>query len=62
MNEDDLILHHYDASPFTQKTLRMLGIKAAQWYSVETPMILPKPDLITLTGGYRGTPVPSYSF
>lgn len=57
MTENDLILHHYDASPFTQKTLRMLGIKGAKWYSVETPMILPKPDLTALTGGYRGTPV-----
>ncbi|MFT7460667.1 MAG: glutathione S-transferase [Planctomycetota bacterium] len=57
MTENDLILHHYDASPFTQKALRMLGIKGANWYSVEMPMILPKPDLVTLTGGYRGTPV-----
>lgn len=57
MTENDLILHHYDASPFTQKTLRMLGIKGANWYSVETPMIMPKPDLVALTGGYRGTPV-----
>jgi glutathione S-transferase len=57
MTKDDLILHHYDISPFTQKTLRMLGIKGAHWYSVETPLILPKPDLIALTGGYRGTPV-----
>ncbi len=57
MNENDLILHHYDASPFTQKTLRMLGIKGANWYSVESPMIMPKPDLVALTGGYRGTPV-----
>ena len=57
MTEHDLILHHYDASPFTQKTLRMLGIKGANWFSVETPMIMPKPDLVALTGGYRGTPV-----
>ena len=57
MNSNDLILHAYEASPFTQKALRMLGIKQANWYFVETPMILPKPDLIALTGGYRGTPV-----
>ena len=25
----DLILHHYDASPFTQRVLQMLGIKGA---------------------------------
>lgn len=52
-----IILHHYDASPFTQKALRMLGLKNLEWRSVETPMMLPKPDLVCLTGGYRGTPV-----
>lgn len=52
-----IILHHYDASPFTQKGLRMLGLKKLKWSSVETPMVLPKPDLVRLTGGYRGTPV-----
>ena len=54
---DDLILHHYDASPFTQKALKMLAIKRARWRSVIQPMIAPKPDLVALTGGYRGTPV-----
>jgi glutathione S-transferase len=53
----DIILHHYDASPFTQKALRMLGLKNLEWRSVVTPMLLPKPDLVCLTGGYRGTPV-----
>lgn len=53
----EIILHHYDASPFTQKALRMLGLKNLEWRSVETPMMLPKPDLVCLTGGYRGTPV-----
>jgi len=54
---EQLILHSYDASPFTQKTLRMLGLKGLSWSWVEMPMILPKPDLVALTGGYRGTPV-----
>jgi glutathione S-transferase len=35
----------------------MLGLKKLAWQSVETPMMLPKPDLVCLTGGYRGTPV-----
>jgi glutathione S-transferase len=52
-----LILHHYDASPFTQKALRMLGLKQLEWSSVLTPMMPPKDDLVILTGGYRGTPV-----
>ena len=53
----DLILWSYDASPFTQKALRMLGIKGLAWRWVETPMMPPKDDLVALTGGYRGTPV-----
>jgi glutathione S-transferase len=53
----DLILHHYDASPFTQRALRMLGVKNLAWRSVQTPMLPPKDDLVALTGGYRGTPV-----
>jgi glutathione S-transferase len=53
----DVILHHYDASPFSQKAIKMLALKDVKWGSVETPMIAPKPDLTALTGGYRGTPV-----
>lgn len=51
------ILHHYDASPYTQRVLKMLGIKRLRWVSVRTPMLPPKDDLVALTGGYRGTPV-----
>jgi glutathione S-transferase len=53
----DLILHSYDASPFTQRALKMLAIKGLEWRSVTTPMMPPKDDLLALTGGYRGTPV-----
>jgi len=53
----ELILHSYDASPFTQRVLRMLAFKDLDWRWVETPMMPPKDDLLALTGGYRGTPV-----
>jgi glutathione S-transferase len=53
----DLVLHAYDASPFTRRALVMLGIKRLAWRHVETPMMPPKDDLVALTGGYRGTPV-----
>ena len=53
----DPILHHYDASPFSQKAQKLLGIKQLAWHSVEMPMTAPKPDLEAITGGYRGTPV-----
>jgi glutathione S-transferase len=52
----DLILHHYDGSPFAEKVRTMLGFKGLSWQSVEIPMIMPKPDYTALTGGYRKTP------
>ena len=54
---DSLILHHFDESPFAEKARLMLGFKRLAWLSVEIPMIMPKPDLTALTGGYRKTPV-----
>lgn len=51
------ILHHYQASPYSEKVRLMLGHKQLDWQSVTIPIIAPKPDLIALTGGYRKTPV-----
>lgn len=53
----DLILHHFDLSPFAEKIRKVFGIKGLPWQSVQIPMIMPKPNLMTLTGGYRKTPV-----
>jgi glutathione S-transferase len=53
----DIVLHHYPASPFAEKIRVGLGIKGLAWKSVIIPMIMPKPDLLPLTGGYRKTPV-----
>ena len=53
----DLILHHYPNSPFAEKIRLVLGYKKLPWKSVFIPMIMPKPDLTALTGGYRKTPV-----
>jgi glutathione S-transferase len=52
-----LILHHYPTSPFAEKVRLILGHKQLAWKSVFIPMIMPKPDLTALTGGYRKTPV-----
>ena len=57
MKTDDLILHHHDPSPFAEKIRKVFGIKGLAWSSVQIPMVMPKPDLTRLTGGYRGTPV-----
>jgi glutathione S-transferase len=53
----EFILHHYDTSPFSEKVRVMLGVKGLAWRSVIQPVIMPKPDLIPLTGGYRRIPV-----
>ena len=54
---DAFILHHYDTSPFSEKVRLMFGLKGLDWLSVQTPNMMPKPDLIPLTGGYRRAPV-----
>jgi glutathione S-transferase len=54
---DEIILHHYDTSPFSEKVRILLGIKQLSWRSVIQPTIMPKPDLTPLTGGYRRIPV-----
>ena len=53
----DLIFHHYPNSPFSEKVRVAFGLKQLAWRSVEIPNIMPKPDLMPLTGGYRKTPV-----
>jgi glutathione S-transferase len=52
----DLILHHYPTSPFSEKVRLVLGHKQLNWQSVVIPRIMPKPDVLALTGGYRRTP------
>ena len=52
----DLILHHYAGSPFSEKVRLILGFKRMAWQSVIVPAVLPKPDVMALTGGYRRTP------
>ena len=53
----DIILHHYDLLPFSEKIRRILAYKDLPWRSVEQPIMMPKPDLQALTGGYRRIPV-----
>ena len=55
MNE--LVLHHYATSPFSEKVRLVFGAKRLAWCSVHIPVMMPKPDVIALTGGYRKTPL-----
>src|ERR1700741_4320306 len=51
------VLHHYPISPFAEKARTMLGFKKLAWKSVQIPAVMPKPDVVALTGGYRKTPI-----
>ena len=53
----DILFHQYDSSPFSEKVRVCLGIKKLPWAAVDQPVIMPKPELVALTGGYRRIPV-----
>jgi glutathione S-transferase len=53
----EIILHHYGLSPYSEKIRAILGYKKLAWRSVQQPVVLPKPDQVALTGGYRKAPV-----
>lgn len=53
----DIVLHHYWESNYSEKARLMLGFKGLDWRSVIIPDVMPKPDLVALTGGYSKTPV-----
>lgn len=54
---NDLILHQYELSPFSEKIRLIFGRKGLAWFACLHPVIMPKPELIALTGGYRQIPV-----
>ncbi len=53
----ELILHHYDISAFSERVRLAMGLKRLRYRSVLIPPLMPKPDLLPLTGGYRRAPV-----
>jgi glutathione S-transferase len=55
--EHPIILHHFPQSPFSEKIRLIFGLKKVAWTSVEISRIMPRPDLMPMTGGYRRTPV-----
>ncbi|MDZ7784665.1 MAG: glutathione S-transferase family protein [Halioglobus sp.] len=52
-----LYLHHYSMSPFCEKIRLLCGYLDLEWHSVKTSMIMPRPLLTPLSGGYRRVPV-----
>jgi glutathione S-transferase len=57
MPQHELLFHHYDGSPFSEKIRLSFGRKRLRWRSVIQPNVMPKPALLPLTGGYRRIPV-----
>lgn len=53
----ELILHNYPESIFSEKIRALLNARQLPWRSVPVSMIMPRPDTIALTGGYRRIPV-----
>lgn len=51
------ILHHYSSSPYAEVVRTAFGVKGLAWRSVEQSIIMPRPHLTPLTGGYRRIPV-----
>ena len=47
----------FPQSPFSEKVRLIFGLKKIAWTSVEITRIMPRPDLMPMTGGYRRTPV-----
>ena len=54
---NQMILHHYPFSSFSEKLRAAFGVKGLAWRSVEIAGLPPRPLLTPLTGGYRRAPV-----
>lgn len=52
----NLILHHYDSSPYAEKIRLMFGLANLSWQSLLSPVWLPRPNVDPLAGGYRRIP------
>jgi glutathione S-transferase len=53
----EIILHHYQLSPYSEKVRLALGLKGLSWRSVDVPVWTPRPMLTPMTGGYRRIPI-----
>ncbi|HUW28840.1 MAG TPA: glutathione S-transferase family protein [Sulfuriferula sp.] len=53
----EIIIHHYPASPVSEKIRTGMGIKNLAWRSVEHNRLPDRPELFAMTGGYRRIPV-----
>jgi glutathione S-transferase len=53
----EIIIHHYPQSPVSEKIRKAMGLKNLPWRSAEQSRFPDRPELFTMTGGYRRLPV-----
>lgn len=51
-----IFLPNSATSPFGEKPRLILGLKSLPWKSVDAELVMPKPNLSAMTGGYRKIP------
>ncbi|MEO0435936.1 MAG: glutathione S-transferase family protein [Pseudomonadota bacterium] len=54
---DQVILHHYENSPYAEKIRLMFGLSKSSWASLLSPAWPPRPNVDPLSGGYRRIPI-----
>ncbi|MEM6543380.1 MAG: glutathione S-transferase family protein [Pseudomonadota bacterium] len=54
---DQVILHHYENSPYAEKIRLMFGLTQSSWASLPSPAWPPRPNVDPLSGGYRRIPI-----
>jgi glutathione S-transferase len=53
----EIIIHHYPQSPVSEKIRKAMGLKGLSWRSAEQNRFPDRPELFSMTGGYRRLPV-----
>jgi glutathione S-transferase len=53
----EIIIHHYPPSPVSEKIRTGMGLKQLTWRSVEQNRLPDRPELLSMTGGFRRIPV-----
>lgn len=56
----ELILFHHDPSPYAARIRKCFGLKNIPWKSCLVPMVMPRPAMTILSGGYRKIPIMQY--
>ena len=56
----NIVLFHHDPSPYGERIRKCFGLQNIPWKSCLVPMVMPRPDMTMLSGGYRKIPVMQY--